>query len=679
MCPEKVRKALKNIGLTEKEIDLYIFLAKQPALRSGEISKGLRTHRVEIYRILKSLQTKGAVEATLESPTRFIVIPLETVLDSFIKAKQQETIQMESTKQSVLNEWKNISKTESRIAIEKFSIVEGNKKIYTKFLRMVKETKNQLSAVTTSADLIRAEQFGVLDVAFNHPLKDKIKFHFLTDLSDANLNMIRNLSKDKSETGIDFKGKSPAVGLQLSPRMIIRDREELLFFIRPTAETSVPGQNDVCLWTNCEALVHSFSVMFEDLWINSASLRTYKNQMDKKSNNKMKMFNEAKNVYPNYRYALQTATKEIVIVAASETSREINKIKEILDDSVQKGVKVKLMLPVTNTNTEVVQEFLKKYEVKHVPLGYLAMTLIDDNHLFQFKTHNNKNVVSFEKAFYTADNEYVTQAKKMLNDIWKNAQKPSATTLKSILQTHIFNLPNMMGAPFLTEEKPKGYLNEKDILKKIVNSRSCDNKFSKAIDRRYGTLGLAVIHPPPYLKLPEIMIIVNKIEKQSTLGEEDAIIFLSWLETPKGYAYSPVAIIGDNPKAHTFWKTMNAGNPAGKNTHLLKKDEIEIRIHGNTLFANWNVPIPLYPKELTLPPACILIEGFGEVKTTAYTVVPPSGHRIQREENYLDAFVTFFHPSTKYSGPGTDGCLIRDSIISIYPPKAQTKPIKIKE
>jgi sugar-specific transcriptional regulator TrmB len=672
MGTEKVRKALKNIGLTEKEAELYIYLAKHYALRSGEIAKGIQTHRVEIYRMLKSMQTKGLIEVTLESPRRFIAVPLEMVLDSFIKTKRQETILMEKTKQSVLNEWKNIRKTESRIAIEKFAIVEGNKKIYTKFLNMVKEAKNQISAVTTATDLRRAEQFGVLDVAFNHPLKEKIKINFLTDLSDANLNMIKNFSEKTS--GIDFKGRNPALGLQLSPRMVIRDKKELLFFIRPTTETSIPGQTDVCLWTDCEALVHSFSVMFEDLWLNSDSFKTDKTPIVKKHYNRMEIFDEAKNFYTKYRYALQTATKEIVLVAASETSQEINEIKRILDDSVQKDVKVKIMLPVTNDNTELVQEFLKKYEVRHVPLGYLAMTLIDDNHLFQLKTPNINNVVSFESAFYTSDCENVTQAKKMLNEIWEKAQKPSATTLKSILQTRIFNLPNMMGAPFLTEEKPRGYLNEKDILQKIVNSRGCDNKSCNAIDRRYGTLGLAVIHPPSYLKLPEIMIIVNKIEKQSTLGEEDAIVFLSWLETPKGYAYSPVAIIGDNPKAHTFWKTMNSGNPAAKNTHLLNKDEIEIRIHGNTLFANWSVPIPLYPKQLTLPPACILIEGFGAVKTTAYTVVPPSGYRIEREENYLDAFVTFFHPSTKYSGPGTDGCLIRDSIISIYPPVTEIKP-----
>jgi sugar-specific transcriptional regulator TrmB len=37
MGAEKVQKVLKSLGLTEKEAELYIFLAKHDALRSGEI------------------------------------------------------------------------------------------------------------------------------------------------------------------------------------------------------------------------------------------------------------------------------------------------------------------------------------------------------------------------------------------------------------------------------------------------------------------------------------------------------------------------------------------------------------------------------------------------------------------------------------------------------------------
>ena len=38
------------------------------------------------------------------------------------------------------------------------------------------------------------------------------------------------------------------------------------------------------------------------------------------------------------------------------------------------------------------------------------------------------------------------------------------------------------------------------------------------------------------------------------------------------------------------------------------------------------------------------------------------------EFNALEALVTFFHPSSKYSGPGTDGLLLRDWVGEIYLP-----------
>jgi hypothetical protein len=71
--------------------------------------------------------------------------------------------------------------------------------------------------------------------------------------------------------------------------------------------------------------------------------------------------------------------------------------------------------------------------------------------------------------------------------------------------------------------------------------------------------------------------------------------------------------------------------------------------------------------ETLLPPACILIEGYGNVKTEAYTIVQPSGGEFKAKQNGFNAFVTFMHPSSKYSGPGTDGFLVRDFFGEITP------------
>ena len=53
---------LKNFGLTEKEVEAYILVAKRGALKGGEIAKQMRRNKGQVYRILASLQKKGLVE-----------------------------------------------------------------------------------------------------------------------------------------------------------------------------------------------------------------------------------------------------------------------------------------------------------------------------------------------------------------------------------------------------------------------------------------------------------------------------------------------------------------------------------------------------------------------------------------------------------------------------------------
>ena len=131
MAEEPIRKVLKNFGLTEKEAEVYIFLAKHGVLKGGEIAKGIKTDKAEVYRILKSLQTKGLLESTLEAPTRFTTVTFETVLDLFVKAKRDEAALIESTKKDLLSDWKNIQQNQTRTSIRK---VCGDRRKPTRFI-----------------------------------------------------------------------------------------------------------------------------------------------------------------------------------------------------------------------------------------------------------------------------------------------------------------------------------------------------------------------------------------------------------------------------------------------------------------------------------------------------------------------------------------------------------------
>jgi sugar-specific transcriptional regulator TrmB len=468
--------------------------------------------------------------------------------------------------------------------------------------------------------------------------------------------------------------------------MITRDNEEILFFITKPRQSG-SRKEETCLWTNCKSLVQAFTAVFEDLWRNSTEMQTKLMEIETgKPTPKTCVIKDAEAARKKYSDTMRAAQKEVIMMTSSEGLIRIWKNMSLVKTLAERNVSTKIMAPIISENLKAAQELSRFCEVKHVSTSYLGTTIVDRKHLFQFKEppkqEKPETIVYFENTFYTNDFAYVEKTKSMLNDIWKNAYKPSAVPLGSILKhtgptgtaitpvsRRVRDYVKKVVADVEMDNEVPSATSEKDVLNKIIHAKEYPSeKSSTGMVRMYATVGIAVIHPPDYFNLPDVIFMIFHIEKPSELGEEDAIMIYLQLETPKGYNYVPVAIIGDNPKAHTFWKNIYAGCPAGQNTKLIRKDEIQIRVYGNTLFAGWTVPIQLYPKRLTLPPGCIQIEGYGDIKTIAYTMVNPSGYKQVVDENYFDAFVTFFHPSSKYSGPGTDGFFIRDFVTFTYPP-----------
>lgn len=680
-----MQKVLKTFGLTDKESELYIFLARHSPLRSGEIAKGIHTHRVEVYRMLGNLQKKGVIERTLESPTRFTAVPLEKVLDAFIKARQEETAAMERTKESVLIDWKNISRIESKQALEKFVVVEGNKKIYSKILQMTRETKNQLSVITSILGLARADSHGILDAMVNHPLREKIFFRFLTELTDANIETFKTFFKRIRKTGISFKGRNPTSGLSLSPRMALRDREEILVFIRPTAETLEEAQEDVCLWTNCKTLVESFSAIFEDLWTNSTEVKQAIADIGVVKSYAMPSVIDKNIAAPKtYEEILTSAKNEIMILTSSEGLTEMQKCIALFKEIARRRVTVKVMAPITNENQQTVQRLSKYCSIRHTPTCHLESTLVDGKHLVQSRNQlpydGKRERIPYFGTFTVNNQEYVNKTKETLDALWRTATILSISALGSVIKTtpiedtsyDIESAHHRSDGPhrrlLLDVKSKRQVILEKDVLEKIINAKKYPGKnWPNEIIRYYGSNGLAVIHPPVSFNLPDMTIWANHINKQSSFGAADNLLVFLWLETPEGNAYVPVAFIGDNPKQVEFYRMSAKNTPSEHNAHLVKREELQIRMHGNTLFAGWTIPIPLFPPSRILPPSCLIFEGYGPLTTSLTEFRQPSGIKVTVEANGFDAFVTFFHPASKYSAPGTDGRIHRDLVTTFHP------------
>ena len=650
---ETIKKILKNLELTEKEAEVYIFLSKHGVLKCGEIAKGMKRHKAQIYRILKILQTKGLLESTLEAPTRFTAVPFETVLDLSIKAKRDEAAQMEKTRQDILSYWKSIHQPGLAPPLGKFVVIEGNHKIYPKMSQMIKETKNQLSAVATVPGLARADQFGIFDAIFTHPLRSSIQFRFLTDLSNQNLGAMKTVLKRIPETGFNLKGRTPDLGLQ-SPRMIIRDEEEILFFITPRTDANTTEQ-DVCLWTDCKELVHSFSAVFEDFWRNSTDIEQKIAEIESGSTPQRIFIGNGEEAEKTYREIVSSAKKQILMLTSSQGLAALYENTALTEAWIKRGISVKIMAPIRSENLKAALQLSEYCPVRHVPSGYLQTTIVDETHLFQFNSppHDLEKLdapTQFENTFYTSDNAHVKRIRLMLNSIWKGASVPSSVPMDTLSSPRAETGTSETVAAFAAGMKKF----QTDDWEKTQKTRS--------------TVGNVLIHPPSHLGIPDMRMHAYHYEKESLFGEGNSLYINLRLKTPKGYNFVPVAGVETNERAVIPTKSLLLGTPAADNFHFVKPDELQVRKQGNTLFVGWTVHIPLPPTAHILPPACMLFEAYG--KSSHVVRSSPFGSFISTYEcDSYDAFVTFLDPSWKYSAPGTNGSVCTNVVGAMINPK----------
>jgi predicted transcriptional regulator len=203
---------------------------------------------------------------------------------------------------------------------------------------------------------------------------------------------------------------------------------------------------------------------------------------------------------------LESAKKGIVIIT---TSQSINRLAEgdPIINYFKKGLRTRIMASIDLDNLKPAQKLSDLYEIKHVPISYLTMMLVDDKHLFIFKMpplsdFGPESAFYFADTFYSSDSSQIERVSEMLNDIWKRGtdiseiSNQTGTKLPSvevstnetiaILVTKM--LQNSVTSVLITENhQPIGVINEKDILREIIEQHK-DPKKTLAKDLNFTPL-----------------------------------------------------------------------------------------------------------------------------------------------------------------------------------------------
>ena len=177
----------------------------------------------------------------------------------------------------------------------------------------------------------------------------------------------------------------------------------------------------------------------------------------------------------------------------------------------------------------------------------------------------------------------------------------------------------------------------------------------------------SVIHPPKEMNLPDFIIGVWDFNDKSTFGKNDLMHVYLPSKKKNNNLFDIAAIVQNNPSSYEFRKNVFRGTNMPNYVHLVGKEKFNLITKGNTLFVGWTFPISLVDSKYVIPPSCVLFEGYGNVESGELTCHFPYGRRYEAAHNTFDAFTTYFHSSSNYSGLGTEAYISREFLLTAYP------------
>ena len=257
---------LKELGLTERESEVYISLSRKKIMKAGDLSRELRLHKAQTYHILRSLQEKGLTSSSIEVPTRFTAVPLDKVLNVLIKARIEDAKHLEYSRAEVLSRWRSIGSDISVLPLERFQILSDRNKIYARILDMIEEADNEVAIIASCQGAIQYYEAEVRDAILQKAKRNRtIKFRLLLSIEDEAL----ATAKDQLEKVTQGLGNVDVHFIQVAteffPRFVLKDSEALVF-VTPRNVSLRANKEESALWTNSSSVTNILRIFYERFW-----------------------------------------------------------------------------------------------------------------------------------------------------------------------------------------------------------------------------------------------------------------------------------------------------------------------------------------------------------------------------------------------------------------------------
>ena len=405
---------LQEYGLTRNEARVLFFLAKTGTSKASEVALAVRINRTETYRTIRNLQRRGLVEATLERPVRFQSVPFEKCLQILVDERKARVRTLERRGEDLRRIFDNMRVEPLQPEIERFQVLEGRIRIEQRLQTMYAQARKSVMAVLSSSELVRADTSGLFDLLIQAH-RTGLRVRAITAIDQSNLGVVEKLTQTLEVRHLDLETRPV-------PRVSIIDDTEALFEIT-TADETHRGE-EVALWINSRPFVRNLQAYFEETWnsgtpasgriealrkgIESDDLRIYKGRLE--------VNHKINDMITLSKFSVQIWT----------TMRGIQALADLnlgqLRDAKARGVKVRIIAPITSENTEGARKLVPVSELRYSEaLGPAGIIIIDQSELMLYERlpDDSSQDVGADVGFWTNSKRFIETMNRAYDALWK--------------------------------------------------------------------------------------------------------------------------------------------------------------------------------------------------------------------------------------------------------------------
>lgn len=260
-------------GLPEPAARIYLVASREGPLPASELARATAVHRVHAYRYISGLVKQGLLVASGGRPQRFASLPVDELIDRWIRDEAGHLEALRQGRGKLLAEWRAATGGPEPEDGRRFSIVEGQSAIYRLLKRRFGAARSEILIAVSAFSLPRAVDGG-LDRALAQARARGVRVRLVTELGPANRTEVR-LFSHVSELR---HARRPVTN-----RAILIDRKAAAVFVTGADGLGASEAAQLMLWSTDPRFLALTRAYHQRLWSLSVPISVREAEIDEAS------------------------------------------------------------------------------------------------------------------------------------------------------------------------------------------------------------------------------------------------------------------------------------------------------------------------------------------------------------------------------------------------------------